>query len=525
MFRYGGGIQMVEVNRKNADVLVIGGGQSALRAAIEARKQGAHVAIVTKGRAGFGGSSAISDGVHSQIFAEGDSPELFYEDMMKAGGGLGHSQVMRKIAEECSERVQELKEMFHVEIRQETEVATPGQSFPRRVYAEGGKGAPIVKKLRSFADEIGVEFYDHYQAIDLIQGQSRVMGAIFKGKKDILIFQAGSTILSTGGFGSLYDNSDNPRDVTGEGLAMAWRHGAQLENLEFIQFYPYRLIHPVNIDVYTKIFGKGAVMRNKEGVRFMDSFSRKELETRDVLAHEMNKQGTVYLDISEVSMEVLEKASPSLYRLLKKGYSGELIMSPVEHYSLGGIQIDEYGRTNVAGLYACGECTSIHGVDRLGGGALTDGLVIGARAGYMANLEKNMSNIDTFPEIDAFYHDPEAFDSDWKSEEFASVRMELKQIMWKYVGIERTTTGLEKAVEELSQLSQIWGNRHSLSSKVMSDLIKVAYFATLAASKRKESRGAHRLADIPEQKHEWNGKLIINGDHCDFQPKEEVRSV
>jgi aspartate oxidase len=409
-----------------------------------------------------------------------------------------------------------LSTLFGIETRREHEIATPGHSYPRRVYAEGGKGGPIVKKLRAYAEAIGVEFIDSFQAIDLIRDAARVGGAVFIGKDDVLTVFAGSTVLATGGIGGLYHNSDNPRDVTGEGLGIAWRHGAELENMEFIQFYPYRLIHPVNTDVYTKIFGKGAVMRNRDGIRFMEPFARKELETRDVLSYEMFKQGTVLLDVSQVPPDVIEQTSPNVYRLLQKGYHGDLIMSPVEHYSLGGLCIDEYGRTTVPGLFACGECTSIHGANRLGGGSLTDCLVFGTRAGYMAAQEAKAPKQSEIAVTDL---NPHAFHATWKSPSISETLKTLKQTMWQYVGIERTSEGLKYAVSLLDELRKPYRKAKNLSDLVMSDILNIAYLTAFAAAQRKESRGAHRLLDIPEQNDDWNGVLVFKGEECTFRKR------
>lgn len=310
----------------DADVLVIGGGQAALRSAIEARELGASVIIVTKGKAGGGGSSVISDGVHSAIFSQGDSPESFYEDMMRGGKGINDSCLVRILAEECTVRVKELSEKFGIETYNEKVVATPGHSYPRRCYADNGTGKTVTLKMREYAEQIGITCIENTWIVDLIRND-RIEGAIGIHDHDWVQIFAGSTILATGGIGGLYEQSDNPIDVSGEGIGIAWRHGAFLQDMEFIQFYPYRLIEPINIDLFTKIFAKGAKMLNAAGERFMEAFPRKEMETRDVLCYEMYKQGLVYLDLGEVPTE-LNASSPKLAGLMKKGYKGPLRIEP-----------------------------------------------------------------------------------------------------------------------------------------------------------------------------------------------------
>ncbi|GAB7386456.1 hypothetical protein BSNK01_02910 [Bacillaceae bacterium] len=363
-----------------ADVLVIGGGQAALRAAIAAREAGASVVMAAKGRIGSGGSSVISDGVHSAIFTDGDSPQNFFEDIIRGGRGINDPNLAHILAAECTARVWELAEKFGVDLHFERQVATPGHSFPRRVYAGGGTGRSVTQALRNYALSIGIRFCEQTWVVDLLR-EGRVIGAVGLHGDEWIVFFAGSTILASGGIGGLYAHSDNPNDVTGEGIGMAWRHGAALRDMEFIQFYPYRLVYPQNLDLYTKIFAKGARMLNEKGERFMEGYPKKELETRDVLCYEMYRQGKVFLDLSAVKREDLAADSPRLHQLLAKGYDGELLLAPVEHYSIGGIQVDGEGRTGIEGLYACGECTGgLHGANRLGGGALTEALVFGARA-------------------------------------------------------------------------------------------------------------------------------------------------
>jgi aspartate oxidase len=504
-----------------ADVLVIGGGQAALRSAIEAGEQGASVMIVTKGKAGGGGSSVISDGVHSAIFSKGDSPESFYEDIMRGGKGINDARLVRVLAEECTVRVQELGEKFGIQTYNEKEVATPGHSYPRRCYAGDGTGKSITYKMREYAEQIGVKWIENTWVVDLLKGD-RIQGAIGLRDGEWIEIAAGSTILASGGIGGLYAQSDNPLDVSGEGIGMAWRHGAALQDMEFIQFYPYRLVQPKNIDLYTKLFAKGAKMLNTAGRRFMESFPRKEMETRDVLCYEMYRNGPVYLDITEVSPAELDTISPKLAMLMKKGYDGPLRMEPVEHYSIGGIAVDEYGRTGVPGLYACGECTGgLHGANRLGGGSLTESLVFGTRAGYTAALEAQpvLQAQSLFGEQG---QDPaqSVFTGEVKAV-IGQYRKEMQQLMWNRVGIHRTMDGLQLAVaglETMSQTAQEDRRLNRWARQVLSDMIRSAWALSYSASVRKESRGAHQLADYAAEQSEWLGNIKIQGKQWQYFP-------
>lgn len=507
----------------SSDVLVIGGGQAALRAAIEAREQGATVNIVSKGKIGLGGSSAISDGVHSAIFSQGDSAEAFYNDMLKGGKYLNNPILAKILAEECTDRVQELPEKFSVLIQYEREVATPGHSFPRRCYAGYGVGKGVTKPLMEYAQNIGITFFEKTWVVDLIK-KDRIHGALGLVGNQWLQFSAGSIILATGGIGGLYANSDNPIDVSGEGIGMTWRHGATVQDMEFIQFYPYRLLEPRNIDLYTKLFGKGARMLNQHGERFMDGYPRKELETRDILSYEMFKQEKVYLDLSHTNSDEVEQMSPQLFKLLNRGYEGPFVMAPVEHYSIGGIVVDEYGRTNVPGLYACGECTAgVHGANRLGGGSITEALVFGARVGFAA-AQESVPNNREIEDVDPSFYNPTHLTSTESKQQMHQLRQQMKEVMWQKVGIERTQDGLQEAVTKLESILRDVAEEkltlRGIGKQVAEDMLRAAWLVSYSASLRKESRGAHRVLGYSSENEEWLGNIKINKDGWSFHGQE-----
>jgi aspartate oxidase len=513
--------KMTVQNYFHYDVIILGGGQAALAAAISAKEEGVSVALITKGKAGLGGSSVISDGVHSAIFSPGDSPEIFYKDMIQGGRQLSDHNRARILAYECSERVNELESKYGVVLERECNISTPGHSFPRRVYAGKGIGKNITKALREYAIEIEIELFEQSTMIDLITTNKTVGGAIIQKNGEIMAVQAKSTILATGGFGGLYSSSDNPRDVSGEAIGMAWRHGAQLVDMEFVQYYPYRLQHPANIDIMTKLFGKGAILVNETKSRFMENFPRKELETRDILSYEMFKQDRVLLDISKVSKLDLEQDSPYLFRLYKKGYQGDWVMNPVQHYCMGGIKVDEWGRTNLSGLYACGECTGgLHGANRLGGGSLTESLVFGKRTGHIAAQEVQSTNL-SLDHID--------IGKRWESSssnqgEELEVIQKVKEIMWTKAGIERTTQSLKEAANELDRMAILLKETQGIQGLLLHDKVRAAWAAAYAGAHRKESRGAHKLQDVKVEKKEWEGNIVIQESSIHFIQKNNEGS-
>ncbi|WP_158553579.1 FAD-dependent oxidoreductase [Peribacillus saganii] len=506
-------------NSYQYDVIVVGGGQAALAAAISAKEEGSAVALITKGKAGLGGSSVISDGVHSTIFSPGDSPEIFCQDMIAGGKGLSDRRLAEILAEECTNRVNELESKYGIPQQLERKVSTPGHSFPRRSYAPGGVGRNVTRPMREYAQSAGIDFFEQSSIVDLIKGDTGIVGAFVQNEEGMQAFYAGSVILATGGFGGLYASSDNPRDVSGEAIGMAWRHGAVLRDMEFIQFYPYRLQHPANLDVMTRIFGKGAILLNQNNERFMESFPRKELETRDIISYEMFKQHKVLLDFSSVAGADLEHDSPLLYRTLKKGYQGEYIMSPVQHYCMGGIKTDEYGRTNLPGLYACGECSGgLHGANRLGGGSLTEALVFGKRTGYMATKESK-DRIGIAAEQEFAVEADEAAASDFNEQEVIKA---IKTIMWTKAGIERTSQSLLEAANELDTLADQLEKEKGIAALQLHDKVRAAWAAAHSASVRKESRGAHKLLDFREQSSDWELTISVLGKELFFTKQGET---
>jgi aspartate oxidase len=491
------------------DVIVIGGGQAGLAAAISARETGASVAVITRGKAGFGGSSVISDGVHSAIFTKGDSEDIFFNDIIQGSRKLADYKLARILAAECTERVYELESKYGVSLEREMKVSTPGHSFPRRVYAGGGIGKNVTSMLRKYAMEIKVDLFEQFSLIDFLKDGGSVRGVFTASTNGYQSFIAPAVILATGGFGGLFASSDNPKDVTGDAIGLAWRHGARLVDMEFIQFYPYRLQSPANIDVMTRIFGKGAIMLNEQGQRFMDSFSKKELETRDILSFEMIKQKKVLLDLSNISESDLQHDSPYLYRQLKKRYNGEWLMSPVQHYCMGGIHTDENGRTNLQGLYAVGECAGgLHGSNRLGGGSLTEALVFGVRAGKAAANENHIFNE---PELEQSFPDQ-------PYEDVHELTGKVKDLMWNKAGIVRTLETLRHAEKELDLLANELENTGTQSAMLLHDRVRAAWASAFSASARKESRGAHKLQDLPVESEDWEGKLVIHYKNLAFLP-------
>lgn len=509
------------------DVIVIGGGQAALMAAISAKELGLSVAILTKGRVGMGGASVISDGVYSAILDPNDSLQAFYEDILVGGRYLSDRRRAELLAEGCTRSVMELREKYGLKVEFEKNLATPGHSFPRRCYVENGHGDKVPKALRARALAMGISFIEKMPLIDLIKRDGEINGVLVLDitKGEIVSFIASSVVLAFGGMGGLYKDTDNPSDLTGEGIGIAWRHGVSFTDMEFVQFYPYRLKQPVSLDLYTKIFGLGAKMVNEHGERFMEAFPRRELETRDKLCYEMFSQQKVYLNTDDVREEDLKESSPQLAKLLAKGYNGRLLMAPVQHFCMGGIVVNEHGETGVPGLFACGECTGgLHGANRLGGGALTETLVFGKATGIKAAKRareiKNSSSraYNCRDNRIAFKMDKNTrLNIEKLNPLLYEVKKTLKDIMSNKLNIRRSQVMLNSALTEIEsietdieELSVSPLEKHNLQ-----DLIRAPWLIAKAASLRTESRGSHRVDEFPAEQKEWERHILLSKEKGD----------
>ncbi|WP_445491537.1 FAD-binding protein [Niallia sp. 03133] len=481
-----------------SEVLIIGGGEAGLRAAIEARKHGAEVTLVSKGTAGKAGASSLAVGTHSAITLAEDSIKEFEKDILKNSHKIADPQLVRKLAEGSVSIIEDLQS-FGVDMIFESDLCTPGHRFHRRWHPPTRKGTAVTVALRDTFQHLGGKIVDKVNVVDLICTDGVVYGAIAEYQNNLVAFIAGKTILASGGLGYLYRYTDNPADIKGDGIFMAWKHGAILRDMEFVQFYPYWLTSPRSFDIGTKLFSQGAIMLNEKGERIMDKFPSKELETRDIVSHTMALSGKVYLNLNNLPLNTIQQYNPKLYKIIASGKNEQLLLNPVEHYSLGGIEINERCQTSLQGLLACGECTGgVHGANRLGGNALTEALVFGKIAGEEAvnhfKMDNNIVNLaierikDSKMDIDA--------------KQSNSLKI-IRGMVSKYLGVERSIHELEKCIHILENDEEL--NQDPNSAKYCS-LIKLMAKTCLY---RKESRGAHSLIEYPNQDGSYDGNIRI----------------
>ncbi len=497
-------VQAVETH----DVLVIGSGVGGLTVALETPDL--RVGLITKSELGSGGSSPMAQGGVAAAIGPGDSPTAHAADTLAAAAGLAVPDRVRLLTEEGPARIAALlalgtrfdrDEVGHLALGREA-----AHGVARILHANGdATGAEIVRALRAAVESTPtVEVFERTFACELVTEQGRVVGAVARHESGTIVLHlARAVVLATGGIGQVYRHTTNPPENTGDGLAMAARAGARLADLEFVQF------HPTALDVGTDpmpllteaLRGAGATLVDETGRRFMPAFHPDaELAPRDVVARalwEMRRRGgQMFLDARDVIGARIESAFPTALRHCQDhGFDPrrEVVpVSPAAHYHMGGIAVDADGRTSLAGLWACGEvsCVGVHGANRLASNSLLDAMVFGARVGR--DLTRRVL---TLPPVKALVgrSDPSLGESAIDARAHVETRREIRDLMWRGVGLVRTAAGLQQAINRLIRIARRLGP----GSSETHNLLAVAGAVTHAASARKDSRGAHYRSDGP----------------------------
>ena len=525
---------------KNVDFLVIGSGLAGLTAALELSKRG-NVLVASKVDASDCNSFYAQGGIACVIDPE-DTVEAHVRDTLDTGYGLSHEDVVQKIIKGGFDRIQELEELgikFDLRKRKgkesEYDLGQEGGHSHRRVLHAGDiTGQSMMQMLIARANESeSITIRENLMAVDLITsgwikhpGRNRCVGAYFLDKKTEEIFpiQAKCTVLATGGLGKVYPYTSNPDVATGDGVAMAWRAGIPIRNMEFVQFHPTCLYHPQakSFLISEAVRGEGARLKDVRGTEFMDDFDeRGSLATRDVTARAidfvMKKHGDpyVYLDITHRSESFLRERFPNLYAAcLRYGINmakDPIPVVPAAHYSCGGVMAEVNGTTALPGLYACGEVasTGLHGANRLASNSLLEALVCGYEtAKEISTVWKDFDDEVPIPE----WKCGEAVSSD----EAVVVEHnwnEVRTAMWDYVGIVRTDRRLARARSRIRNLRQEI-NQYYGDYLVTADLLELRNIADVAeliirsAEKRKESRGLHYMGVHLETSREQTDTII-----------------
>ncbi len=511
------------------DFVVVGSGIAGLTFALKAARLG-RVAVLAK-RSLLESNTAWAQGGVSCVLAEDDSFDLHVADTLDAGAGLCREEVVRAIVADGPARMAELTALgveFSRAGNGRWDLGVEGGHTRRRILHKGDQtGLEIADKLvAAVVAEPGITVFENHYAIDLVTTgklglaqEDRCLGlyALDQTRGEVVTFRSDRVVLATGGCGRVYQYTTNPAGATGDGVAMAWRAGATLANMEFIQFHPTCLFHPQKRSflISEAVRGEGGVLVGADGRPFMQKYDRREsLAPRDIVARaidrEIKKTGSkcVFLDITSRPRSFLEERFPHIYQTLREVgidmATDPIPVVPSAHYQCGGVVTDLEGATSLRGLWAIGEvaCTGLHGANRLASNSLLEGSVMAHRTWEaMARREParhrasrsfeiapwTSGDVQDVDELVVIYHN-------WD---------EIRRLMWDYVSIVRTGKRLQRAATRLRNLQKevqefYWGYRVTAEVLELRNLVQVASLIVDSASSRRESRGAHCTLDWPE---------------------------
>jgi L-aspartate oxidase len=515
------------MNFEKTDYLIIGSGVAGLRAAIELAPHG-KVLVVTKDKPSESSTEYAQGGIAAAMSDE-DTVGIHFEDTLKAGDGLCREEAVKTLVEEGPERILELiswgaefdKEGLKLDFTLEA-----AHSRRRILHSHGdstGKELErvLLKKVKSLSS---VNKYPFAYTVDLIVDDAACYGAYVVRGGEVTAILAKATILTTGGAGQLFARTTNPPVATGDGMAIAFRAGAELEDMEFVQFHPTSLYSPAapQFLLSESIRGEGAVLLNINKKRFMDGYHKMaELAPRDVVSRaiisEMVKTGSnhVYLDLRQMGKGFVKNRFPRIYATCLQydvDITEDLVpVSPAAHYIMGGVRTDVNGATNIQGLYAAGEvaCTGVHGANRLASNSLLEGLVYGARAGRAA--------VDSQLVVKKVCLDEQKASSIRDNDE---VKRALRKLMWEKAGIIRCAVSLQEAKAKILSFWHITGENYNIRRDLeLKNMITVSGIIVEAALRRQGSVGAHYRSDYKARGEKW--QKHIRWDRQSFALEKE----
>jgi L-aspartate oxidase len=503
------------------DFLVIGAGVAGLRAAVEAA-EGGRVLVLTKDRLTESASEYAQGGI-AVALSDDDRVSLHEQDTLIAGAGLCNPEAVKILVEEGPPQIQQLIE-WGVEFDKEggrLEFTREGAHSRNRVlHAHGDStGREIARTLFQKTRTLpNIQFRSFSAVVDLLVEEGRVCGAIAWDEKErrMAAIRAKAVLLATGGLGCAFWETTNPDVATGDGVAMAYRAGAEIADLEMVQFHPTALFleGAPRFLLSEALRGEGAYLRNVHGERFMEGYDpRGELAPRDVVSRAIvaelhrTQAGPVYLDLTHLDPTFAAKRFPRIYQTCLH-FGVDLAKQPVPvhpaaHYAMGGVRTDEAGRATLPGLYSAGEaaCNGVHGANRLASNSLLEGLVFGARAGAaMLECAGEQLRSPGLPERGTAAPLP------------ANVVFDLRRLAWRRAGIERAGDTLQAGLDELDRLAPVFQEglaRNSRHGFEADNLYVVISLITRCALAREESRGAHYRSDFPEPREEFRKHSVV----------------
>lgn len=526
----------------DCDVLVVGGGAAGSRAAYEAKRAHPKAKVILAVAGGFGTSGSTnlmaseSLGISAPFnyMGDGDSPEIFYQDILETGAGLSDPALGRIIADEACARIDELTALgvnFNREDGRIIQRKLSGCSKARSLTCGGSTGREIVRVLKEGINKLGAEIFENIRVLDLVQDDhGRVCGALAMAEREAVLIKAGAVVLSSGGAGRIFCNNVNPPSLEGDGWAMAYRAGARLINMEFFQVGPAVFNAPLMFIIHSHMWRLQPRLTNVLGEEFLPRYCPSGVDPAEVISLKamsypfsvrtaakyldiaifkevMQGRGTpsggVFLDVTRAGLDTLLAQAPLTYETLKKAgidlSRQQIEVGLVVQNFNGGILIDAYGFTGIEGLYAAGEVSGgVHGADRPGGNNLIDTQVFGYRAGRAAaDYAAERGERSTRP----------AALQDFKFEPLSpgdeALLRKSADLYYANLTIIRTKAGLQEVVQFVD------GHRGNRNGIVRNRLTLGSILAT-AALTREESRGTHYREDFPDRNPVWNKRIVLS---------------
>jgi L-aspartate oxidase len=502
---------------READVVVVGAGAAGLSVALGLA--GRRVDLLAKGPLGRTGSSPLAQGGIAGAVGPGDSPALHAADTLAVAGELGDPMAVGRLTREGPERLANLLALgarFDRDAAGRLDLAREAaHSRARVLHARDATGAEVVRALgASLGARGGLSLFERAFALELVRDGGRLAGVLARHADGALVLhRARATVLATGGIGQVFARTTNPPEATGDGLALAWRAGARLADVEFVQFHPTALdVGADPMPLLTEALrGAGAILVGEGGRRLLAD-AQGELLPRDVVARAMwsaiASGRRAFLDARRAVGESFLERFPTVFEACRRYGLDPRVepipVAPAAHYHMGGVHVDLDGRSSVPGLWAAGEvaCTGVHGANRLASNSLLEALVFGARVARsvgeaLARLPRPAGRLETPPA------DGRAAGAN--EEAAASIRAAIRRLMAEKVGLVRTADGLRQALDRIEALVAAL----SPGEEETANLATVARLVATAALARPESRGAHFRADHPEADPAWRRRILL----------------
>ena len=547
----------MKIKTIKTDVLIIGSGGAGSRAAIEVDNEGLKATIVSKGLSFRSGCTGMAEGGYNAVFKtvdKDDSIDAHINDTLKGGSYLNDEKLVEILVNESPKRLIDLENYGALFDRQDSgeidQRPFGGQSYRRTCYEGDRTGAELLNALKEEIIKRNIECIEEVMITSLVTDGTEVIGATGLDLKDssLIYFKSKATILASGGAGQLYPVTSNTLQKNGDGFAIAFKAGANLVDMEQVQFHPTGMVSPKSkkgVLVTEAVRAEGGKLINSKGERFMSKYApeKMELATRDVVARSIYQEiiegrgtenGGVYLDISHLDDDYIdEKLETMVLQFESVGVDIKhkpIEVAPTAHHFMGGLKIDTDASTSLKNLFGAGEvCGGVHGANRLGGNALADTQVFGKIAGESASqtakeneLKTNENQVkEESKRIDALIKEGSI-----KPQEF---KENIKKLMWEKVAIVREEKTLNEALKELQEMENELDNldvsdvkqynTELVTALEVINMVEICILVVKSAILRRESRGAHYRSDYPETLDEWKKSIIFNKNKIKFEAR------